>query len=260
MTITLVGAGNVARNLCVRWINRGGVVAQVFSRRPEKALAWSAAFPVRPAITGRYEDLFLNSDLYVIAVGDDAIAGVAESLARVLPATALVVHTSGSTPAAVLTPFFKRFGVLYPLQTFTADRTPDFEKIPVLIDAQTPEDFVVLEKAAALLSPLVYRITDEKRVVLHVAAVFVNNFTNFLLGAGERILQAEQLPADLLKPLIEETFAKARDLGAANAQTGPARRGDLKTIERQQAYIETHFPELADVYRALSQGIIHFHQ
>ena len=83
-----------------------------------------------------------------------------------------------------------------------------------------------------------YTIDDQQRAILHVAAVFVNNFSNQLFQIGAGILEQEDLSFDLLRPLILETAAKVQEHAPREMQTGPARRGDLSTIESHLDYLK----------------------
>jgi hypothetical protein len=72
---------------------------------------------------------------------------------------------------------------------------------------------------------------------LHVAAVFVNNFTNHLYTIGNKICEENQVPFDILKPLILETAHKIMTISPNEAQTGPAKRNDITTIEAHQLFL-----------------------
>ena len=205
-----------------------------------------------------------DSDLYIIAVSDSAIAEVAAQLVQRLD-NQLIVHTSGAVPSSVLQPFFKHYGSFYPLQTFSLNSQPDFEKIPIFINATPPlqkesdgqyfTDF--LKEIALKISPNVYELSDEKRVALHIAAVFVNNFTNHMFSIGEKILEAEGLPFDVLKPLIAETVNKIQEHSPHTMQTGPARRRDFVTIEKHMKYLAEYAPaEYWGMYKILTENIM----
>jgi predicted short-subunit dehydrogenase-like oxidoreductase (DUF2520 family) len=105
----------------------------------------------------------------------------------------------------------------------------------------------------------VYALDSTERQRLHLAAVFANNFTNYLLHAADQLLAAGQLPPTLLQALVAETVAKAQALGPAAAQTGPARRGDTEVLAKQEAWLQAHYPSLAGVYRTLSAEILKFY-
>jgi predicted short-subunit dehydrogenase-like oxidoreductase (DUF2520 family) len=264
MTITIIGTGNVAFHLGKRLTQQGIKIDQIIGRDPQKAL-WLADI-LGATWTTAFAQINTTSDLYIIAVNDGAIEDVAMKLAPNL-AHAFVVHTSGTTPSTVLKPYFSSFGTLWPLQTFSLTSQPDFERIPIFINStqkgtpeeksgqapQYPSDF--LRKIAEKISPRVFDLSDEDKMTLHLAAVFVNNFTNHLFKVGAEIVQKQQLPFDVLLPLIEETVNKIRHNAPDAMQTGPARRGDDKTIDRHLEFLEKNAPQHELLYTVLSIGI-----
>lgn len=249
--IVLVGSGRVAWHLGKRLKAKGLPVAQVLSRNPEHARALGEA--LQTGWSDNWADVLPDADWLVVAVRDDAIGAVAEQLAAYVPG-ALVTHTSGATPGAVLAPHFKRYGVFYPLQTFSLERAPVWSKIPFCVDASTAPDIAFLEKTAARIGHRVYRVDDAQRAQLHVAAVFANNFANHCFAIAEKILREKDLPFELLHPLMEETLAKAIQNSPADMQTGPAVRGDAETIKRHLALLE-QYPAWQELYRKMSESI-----
>ena len=202
----------------------------------------------------RLADLHPRSGLYLLAVPDDAIAGVARRLGAVLPASALVAHTSGATPTALLAAHFERAAVFYPLQSFAAGRAVSWESLPLCVHAQDADDLEQLEMLAAKITTPVHRIDDAQRAALHVAAVFVNNFTNYLYGVGEELTQTQNVPFELLLPLVREGVDRLGTAPARALQTGPAVRGDTETQQRHLALLEKH-PDYQQLYRLLSKLI-----
>ena len=250
--ITLIGAGNAGYHLG-RYLHAAGAeIVQVFSRNSVKAEELAKATGAH-AIT-RLERAEPGADLYILAVSDGAIASVAAQLRQRLPAESAVVHTSGATPSTVLAHYFPKHGIFYPLQTFSREREPDFSTIPICI--YSPDEALEGQLAALgrQVSRSVHRIDDEQRAILHLAAVFVNNFTNHLFHIGQHILQEETLSFDLLLPLIRETVSKIETHKPKDMQTGPARRSDQETITRHLAYLKK-FPGFEDVYEILTKSI-----
>ena len=252
MKITVVGTGNVAFHLGKRLQAQGVEINQVIGRNALKA-AWLGDI-LQTKSTSLIGNIDTSSDIFIIAVSDNAIAEVAEKLSKSIE-TSLVVHTSGSIPSTVLEPFFRHYGVFYPLQTFSVETEPNFENIPIIINA-TPQYHVdFLEKLAHKFSSRVYAMSDDDRLALHVAAVFVNNFVNHLFKIGSEIVGKQNLPFDVLLPLIEETVNKIRHNTPVEMQTGPASRGDDVTIEKHLEFIEKHTPQYDLLYTLLSIGI-----
>ena len=245
--VVLIGSGNVAQHLI-----------QVFLQAKEVALVQAVARNPRPLaallpmdkITNDYQKI-TEADVYIIAVSDDAIAEVAAQLPF---NNRLVVHTSGSSDISVLQDNNKK-GVFYPLQTFTKGKAIDFAEIPICIEVQHEEDYQLLEKLGHSISQKVVSITSEQRKSLHVAAVFVCNFVNHMYHMGHEICEKNDIPFEVLHPLIQETAHKIMTLSPEEAQTGPAVRHDSKTIEKHLDFIEN--TEYKTIYQLLTQSIQH---
>lgn len=222
-TVVLLGAGNVAWHLQRAFEEAGIAVKQQWRRG---------------------ETLCREADLYLLCVPDDAI----EDLLPLLPPDAYWAHTSACA-AANLSP---RGGVFYPLQTFTKGLPLSFREIPFFVEAPDDSWCALLQELARKLSPQVFLSTPQQRLALHTAAVFACNFTNHLLAKAEEILEKESLNPALLHPLIRQTFEKALLFPPAQVQTGPARRGDLRT---QQRHLQNLNPLDKEIYIRLSESI-----
>lgn len=243
--VTLIGAGNVAQHLITTFLSASSIeIVQVFARN--KATKITGITPEK--IISRYSDL-QAADVYIIAVSDDAISAVSEQLPF---ENRLVVHTSGAAPLDSLNDK-NRKGVFYPLQTFTKGKPLNFKVIPMCLETLVPEDYAILEKVATAISDNVHTITSHQRKALHVAAVFVNNFTNYLYQLGNEICIENHVPFDILKPLILETAEKLLTLSPKEAQTGPAKRNDISTIEAHESFLSNE--NQSTIYKILTQSI-----
>ncbi len=251
--VVLVGTGRLGSQLGPRLLACGHELAGLYGRNAEtlQRLARSWEVPALPSLNSLPE-----ADLLILAVSDDALPEVA---ARCKAFRGLVVHCSGATPASVLKVHFTHFGVLYPLQSFTPGRKADFEEIPLCFDASAPPAVEWLGQFAKTLGPKVFRLNDEQRLRLHLAAVFVNNFANHLFRIAWEVLEAERLPFHLLFPLMRETVERLTTISPHEAQTGPAVRNDLRTINRHLALLEDH-PEWKALYQILTRSIAQNHK
>ncbi|MBV6441478.1 MAG: DUF2520 domain-containing protein [Haliscomenobacteraceae bacterium CHB4] len=249
--IVVIGSGRVAWHLGKRLKARGLPVAQVVSRTAEHARALAGVLGAR--WTDDASEVLPDAGWLLIAVRDDAIAEVAAALAPHAPG-ALATHTSGATPGMVLQPFFKRHGVFYPLQSFSLEHSPVWSKIPFCVDASSDEDALFLEKMAGRIGKLVYRVDDAQRSILHVAAVFANNFANHCFAVADKLLAEKDLPFEMLHPLMEETLAKALLDAPARMQTGPALRGDAATVKRHLELLKNH-PGWRELYAKMTRSI-----
>ena len=243
--ITIIGSGNVAQHLIKAFTKSELVeIVQVYARKKE-ALSSLIEFD---KITSDFEEL-QESDLYIIAVSDKAIADVSKQLPF---QNRIVVHTSGAASLDVLDTK-NRKGVFYPLQTFSKNKEIDFSIIPLCLEAENTFDFRVLETVAKSISNAVFAINSDQRKALHVAAVFVNNFTNHLYHIGQEICEEHQVPFEILRPLIQETAEKINTLNPGDAQTGPAKRNDLVTIDAHLAYLTNQNQK--NIYKLITQSI-----
>jgi predicted short-subunit dehydrogenase-like oxidoreductase (DUF2520 family) len=102
-------------------------------------------------------------------------------------------------------------------------------------------------------------IDAEHRRMIHLAAVFVSNFTNHMLTVGKELASKAGVPFELLVPLINETISKSVAVGPERSQTGPAIRNDQNTIEKHLELL-SFSPELQKIYGDLTRSIIKYHK
>ncbi len=258
MKITLIGAGNVGYHLGKRLYKKGFFINQVYSRNLKNARR--LAKKIKADFTDNIYTINSKSAIYILAIKDDAIGEVACQLAKNNALTdKLIAHTSGAVSSEILAPYFKNYGVFYPLQTFSKSQKVQFSKIPICIDAAQADSLELLRQLGKKISKKVSPLNDKERAILHVAAVFVNNFTNHLFYIGQDIVEQEQISFDLLKPLIWETVCKIENRHPKEMQTGPARRGDLKTLKKHIKYLKK-FPKYAQLYDLLTKSIQNAHR
>lgn len=253
MKITFIGAGNVAWHLAKRLHKKGFSIIQIFSRDIQNALAITKK--TGGQAVNNLEVITPEADLYILAVKDDIIGKIAQLLTeQPFFSSKLVVHTSGAVSMDILAPYFEQYGVFYPLQTLTKGRKVKFSKIPLCINTNSEHSKKTLLEIGKKISKKVGLVSDEERAVLHIAAVFTNNFANHLFYIGHQILEKEQIDFSYLYPLLEETVYKVKDKSPYEMQTGPAKRGDQATITKHLAYL-SKFPEYSNLYELLTKSI-----
>lgn len=245
MEIILVGTGNVARVLGHKLRAAGNRILQVYGRN--LAAARDLASSLGAAATDQPAAISRSADLVIFAVSDDAIAPLASILA--FP-NSLVVHTAGSVPAGVLAKSSPRYGVFYPLQSLRP-QFPDEGIIPFLLQASAEEDLQQLASLVAAMGAQWQSATDESRLNMHLAAVWVNNFPNLLFSIAYDWCREHRLDFHLLQPLMLETVTRLKGEDPAQWQTGPAIRHDEATMNRHLQLMQAH-PEWQQLYRAIS--------
>ncbi len=245
ISIAILGTGNVAKHLFSSFKTIPHIkVVQVLGRSSEKLSFFKPYVSVSKDLSAPKK-----ADIYLIAVSDDAIEKVSKQL-RINQG--LVVHTSGTRSIDALH-HHDNIGVFYPLQSFSADKKVPFSEVPICLEVKQDKDLSLLEKIAHSIAENVFVLNSAQRQYIHLAAVFVNNFTNHLFYLGKNICEDHELPFDLLQPLIKETVLKLDTKTPYQAQTGPAKRNDIQTITK-------HLTLLTDandraIYKLLSQSI-----
>ena len=251
--IAILGAGNVAWHLAPALEDAGHEITEVYARDIEKA----AQITERVYSAEPKDDLDFSeskAQIFILAVKDSAISELADAI--ILPEESILIHTSGAMSLDILGySSASHSGIMYPLQSFTKGRKMDLDEVPFLLEAEDQETLQKLKILAKSLSPLVYVIRSKDRMAIHVAAVFASNFTNHMLRISEEVMRRQGLDFEMLKPLIVETLSKSLQLGAKNAQTGPAIREDYETMEEHHQFLNYN-EQVAEIYRLISQDII----
>ena len=243
--IVILGAGNLGTHLFRVFTQAKEVhVVQWYNRSLENI----KQYPKEVAITDQLGHLE-EADVYLVALSDDAIPITANELA---PLKGIVAHTAGSVPMDVLKHHTNQ-GVFYPLQTFSKNRAVDFKSIPICIEANNDQNKETLTKLAHAIGENIHYINSTQRMGLHTAAVFVNNFTNHLYQVGAQICEEQEVPFDLLRPLIAETVVKIESITPKEAQTGPALRNDKTTLQKHMDQLSN--PVFKNLYLTLTESI-----
>jgi len=249
LKISFAGAGNVAATLCRAFYTSGIPIDRIVTPTEEKGKALA-----EDCNASWSDDLYFgrSTGVLIVAVPDHTLNDVLNSI--ICPQECVVAHTAGSFGLDVFPPAIKKRGVFYPFQTFTAGRKINTAAIPFLLEASDDDTAQRLRYLASALGSKAAFMDTDTRKMLHLAAVFVCNFTNHLLTAGKKITSEAQLDFNILEPLVNETVAKAFDSGPDLSQTGPAIRNDLNTIEKHLKLL-SFSPELQKLYNELTESI-----
>ena len=227
--VVLIGRGRLATNLLAALQQAGHEVVSINSRT--------------------LEGLPLEADAFIVAVKDSALEDVIRRATKGREQQ-LFLHTAGSMPMSLFEGHTSRYGVFYPMQTFSKERLVDFAEIPVFIEGADP----AIRPLAGSISRRVYELSTEARKYLHLSAVFACNFVNHCYALSAELLEQHGLPFDVMLPLIDETARKVHELHPHDAQTGPAVRYDENVIRMQSALLADN-PELQQIYELLSLDI-----
>ena len=249
--VAFIGAGNLATNLAKAFYRKGFHIIQVYSRTEESAK--SLAQQVEAEYVTELSAVTEEARLYIVSLKDAAFVDLLPGMVAGKE-KGLWVHTAGSIPMDIWKGQAKRYGVFYPMQTFSKQREVDFREIPVFVEGNSEEDTNFLKEIAAVLSENVYEASSEQRKSLHLAAVFTCNFTNHMYALAAELLKKYGLPFESMLPLIDETARKVHELEPHVAQTGPAVRYD-KNVMGEHLQMLAHEPEMRELYQKISEDI-----
>lgn len=241
--ILIVGNGNVA------WHFR-----QMLGQMKHINLWQASRTPVsvkEQCIVTIHEAVQLDFDLIILAVSDHAIEATSLLFTK---HKALLVHTSGTTNLIKLSSKRKGVGVIYPLQSLSKNTPCNYRQLPFFIEADSETTYRKLIELISQISDNITMIDSEQRMVLHLAGVVANNFTNHMLYISEKICQTHGIDYKMLHPLIEETFRKTLQLSPEQAQTGPAVRADNQTMDKHLEILK-NTPGIQQLYKIISTSI-----
>lgn len=248
--VVVLGAGNVASSLAPAIEASGaGRLVQVLSRDIVNAHALASRLESAEPIDDPAR-VVPDADVYLVTLADDAVVPVISAIA---PNNGLWLHTSGSLDMSVLKNQSPRYGVFYPLQTFSKTRPVNLDNVSLFTEGSTPEVEEEIKDFGKKIFKKIYHADSVTRGRMHVAAVFACNFSNYMWMIAYDLLKKHDLPFDVLEPLLHETLDKALSMPPREGQTGPARRGDTRIIEAHASSLPEPEQEL---YRLLSERIM----
>jgi len=258
MEVAIVGAGRVGTALAVLWRRAGHRIVAVAGGEatPARAAIYLPDVPVLDAVGAARA-----AEVVAIATPDGAIGDVANTIAAAGAVTAgdTVLHASGATGLDALDApraAGARVLSLHPLQTCpTVDAALErMAGAGFAVTALDEAGFALGERLARDAGGRPFRLADEAKPLYHAAAVFASNYLVTVTALAHEIERAAGLddPAALLAPLQEATLANIVRVGPAEALTGPAVRGDARTVARNLEALAGSMPEAVRPYVALA--------
>ncbi|HEY1047045.1 MAG TPA: Rossmann-like and DUF2520 domain-containing protein [Bacteroidia bacterium] len=245
--IALVGSGSAASFFGNMFQDAGLKVTCILSRNQVTGAALASKLGTE--FSQDNNDL-LKADLILLCIKDDEIVNFVDQIPKSF--NGIVAHCAGSVNIQSLGNHLHK-AVIYPLQSLKGKT--DKSTVPFLIEVSANEVTDSIKHVMEKCSVSYTWVNSEKRANYHLAAVFVNNFTNAIIGAAEKISINRELEMNLLFPLMNKTFYQVIEGGSAiQNQTGPALRNDQVTMASHLKQLEGD-PELQKLYIAVSEYI-----
>ncbi|MCW3125153.1 MAG: hypothetical protein JWO03_811 [Bacteroidetes bacterium] len=252
--ITLIGSGNTATALGKALKQAGHQIIQVWSRSAGKANELAGILGVEA--TADLSAINDQADVYLVAVKDDAIESIGSHLKV---GGKVIAHTSGIKSRELLKEAGNNYGVFYPFVSMTKETAVDFKRALVMIEGSNQGTSDMLSSIAKTISDNVKTVEQDQRQVLHLSAVFVNNFSNHLYSISEKILTEKGLSFDDMRPLIAAHTENVMKYLPSALQTGPAVRDDRSTIDIHMDLLSKN-QELKEIYSLLTSSIQDFYK
>jgi predicted short-subunit dehydrogenase-like oxidoreductase (DUF2520 family) len=259
-TISIIGAGRVGATLGRGLRGRGWRIGAVVTRSKATARAAVRKIGAGSAHSRISRDL-LAADLILIATPDDALAGVAKSLARIAGRALrgkIVLHTSGALDRGVLAPVGRlgaSTGSLHPMQTFSGQIAPKLDGVVFAIEGDQKARRAG-QDIARTLGGVPMTIDGRNKPAYHAAGVLAAGHTLGVIEAAVQVLIGvgftRRRALDTLLPLTRQMLDNMERLGARASWTGPVARGDYATVAKHTNALRRYPREFRQSYAALA--------
>lgn len=196
-------------------------------------------------------EIFKKYDIVWLCIPDSEIPSW---IGLLNPLGVIVVYCSGGL--SLREDWKSNVGVWYPLYSFRKELPVDWNLVPLFTEAYDTRVIQYISNQTERMGMSSKACTSDERGALHLAAVFVNNFTNALLTSAENILA--DIPRDqiinALWPIAYQTISRWATIPAQQSQTGPAIRSDRETLNTHLQLLE-NFPQESVIYDAITTYI-----
>jgi predicted short-subunit dehydrogenase-like oxidoreductase (DUF2520 family) len=252
ITVVVIGSGNMAQAIIKVCLNTDINIVGIYSRNHEKLFEIAKQNKIN--YFENTKDIPTNADLYLLCVNDDAIENVSNNL---VVNGGLVVHFSGLKNINEIGNQENK-AVFWPIESIHESTFINFKNTPICIEANSDENYRIIEAFADRLSKNVLKIKSEQRQYFHLAATITNNFSNHLIALAKNELDHKGLDYQILKHLLSNALNNSFNFEPQNTQTGPAFRYDLKTMQKHLELIENN--QLKTLYQLMSKSIFELKQ
>jgi predicted short-subunit dehydrogenase-like oxidoreductase (DUF2520 family) len=259
-TISIIGAGRVGCTLGKRLRELGWRIVAVTTRSKATSLRAARTIGGGSAHAKITPDLFA-ADIVLLATPDDAMADVAQELAKVGGKACrgeIILHTSGALDRSVLAPLARlgaHTGSLHPMQTFSGRRLPKLAGVTFAVEGD-PVARRTAQGIARALGGVPVAIDGRDKPEYHATALLVAGSGFALIESAVQMLMRigfkRRRAMQTLLPLIRQMLDNVERIGPRAAWTGPVARGDYAIVAKHAKALRRYPRELQQSYAALA--------
>jgi predicted short-subunit dehydrogenase-like oxidoreductase (DUF2520 family) len=254
----MIGAGHAGTTVALALFKAGHTFTQVYSRKIENAKILADKIHAPSAIND-LKEIDTKATLYLFSLPDDHLEIAFSEIVTPFNKDQIAAHTSGSLPHNIFDKIAQNSGVLYFPQTMSKTDRISLEACPAIIQGSNEYTTATLKSIVSGITKNISLMDDNQRQFLHIAAIFSQNFTNYMYTIAEDICLKYNIDFPMLFNLIDQGVEKMKKNGPTNCQTGPAARNDQKIIERHLKLLQK-LPEYQKIYSELSAMITARHK
>ncbi len=228
MQIHIIGQGRLGRSL-----------AYILDRQSIPHTTYGRTFPSE-----------MNGLVY-ICVSESAIVEVTKQLTY--HSDVCVVHASGSIGLDVFPTLEAHIACLHPIQSFPGPEIHIPDTIPATLECGEHISDTMRSHILTFANQLGFTVYPfiGNRLSYHTAAVLSGNFTTILFSLAKEVLQREgysdDMAADLLYALAEQSLSNAKRGMLNQVLTGPIARGQSSLMDTQREHLGWD-TDLSDLY------------
>ena len=263
-SITIVGAGNVASVLGPALRRAGYRVDEVVSRDLPESIKRAKVLAKKSGATATtIADLRIDADVIWICSTDDAIAPVAQLLAKrrdVEWRSKVALHASGALTSDELASLKKRGASVasaHFMQTFAPGSNPTL-RVPFAVEGDTRAKEVALQIGRAL-GAKPFLIRKQSKVLYHAMGSFSSPMVVAALSLGEELGRVAGLSREeirlVMAPIFSRTAENYLKKGTKGAFGGPINRGNVATLKKHLQDLK-RVPEARAAYLPLARAAI----
>ena len=249
LNISIAGSGKVARSFGLALKVAGHKISQIIARNSDTGR--SLANELGAEFVG-IENTKI-ADLIAVLVSDDSIEEVSAQVPKNIPQ----FHASGVINLDVLSSEIK--GVVWPIKSINSKSSgSSFKGVPLGVEGNKYEFQSTLLSIARSIGGDGFVASSDNRSIIHLAAVFTDNFANHCLSLSQDILKDNDLDPKLMRSLAQGLLDGALNGDSASRQTGVAIRGDVGSQMKHLDLLSDE--EKKKIYKFLSKQIKEYHE